>query len=207
VAGTPVLLASGKQVPIQRVYVGTKVASVPQDGVRATARPEAVIALIRHLDPALYRMRVAGETILVTEAHPFFVAHQGWTQVRDLHAGIRLRTFSGASLSLASIKRLHGHDPLVYNFEVASTHTYFVGRSELLVHNCDPPMRWEPGNPPNIETGGPTNPNTGAPYFGQNPCTMIESPLCPWVTKAVVGGSVTSLGGWIYGHRDDNVGP
>lgn len=140
VVGTPVLLASGKEVPIQRVHLGTKVASVPQDRVRARARPQPVIALIRHLDPALYRMRVGSETILVTQAHPFFVAHRGWTQVRDLRAGMRLRAFSGETLPLRSITRLHGQDPLVYNFEVAETHTYFVGRSELLVHNCEVPQ-------------------------------------------------------------------
>ena len=43
--------------------------------------------LIKHRDPELYRLRIAGEAIHATGNHPFWVKGRGWVEVRDLAPG------------------------------------------------------------------------------------------------------------------------
>ena len=90
--------------------------------------------MIRHQDSDWYRLRVSGEAIEVTDAHPFYVRHRGWVLAKDLRAGMQLKTLGGDGAELLSIHRIN-RTARAYNFTVAGLHTYFVGRSELLVHN------------------------------------------------------------------------
>jgi len=136
VAGTPVLLANGKTIPIQKVRVGTKVKSVDQFHVLFRPLASRVVALIRHPDADLYRLKVDHTAIEATGNHRFFVKGKGWVAVRDLRSGMMLEEYGGTLTHLTSIIREHRPASTVYNFEVGRTHTYFAGRAEVLVHNC-----------------------------------------------------------------------
>lgn len=90
--------------------------------VRRTVRPRTVIT----------DLEVNGETIGATLAHPLWVAGRGWVQVKDLKAGDSLRG-CGAFHSIFSTEEAQAD--LGFNLEVADFHTFFVGKSKILVHD------------------------------------------------------------------------
>ena len=68
--------------------------------------------------------------------HPFWVIGQGWTEAIDLCAGDVLVTQNGKHVIVTDIQHEYLDTPLaVYNFEVEGFHTYYVGKSSVLVHN------------------------------------------------------------------------
>ena len=104
-----------------------------------------------------------GETIRTTDIHPFWVEGRGWTLAENIAAGDVLRTKDGnhravlASRSvttdgataavdgavirarasgsgLAPLAQPQGTVP-VYNLDIGGLHTFFVSRSQILVHN------------------------------------------------------------------------
>jgi hypothetical protein len=77
---------------------------------------------------------VGAETITATPEHPFRVVGVGWTAAGELRRGSALLTKGGLVVHVDSVERRRGAFK-VYNFEVTSTHTYFVGQVGLLVHN------------------------------------------------------------------------
>ena len=74
------------------------------------------------------------EVLLVTPEHPFYTT-RGWVAAKSLSPDDRLVR---ADESLASIVALEALDrrERVYNLTVDEAHTYFVGQSELWVHNA-----------------------------------------------------------------------
>jgi hypothetical protein len=76
----------------------------------------------------------AGEDRLkATSTHPFYVAGQGWVEAGNLLPGMHLSTPSGTA-EVLGVRPVSGRTT-VYNLEVASTHTYFVGHLRSWVHN------------------------------------------------------------------------
>jgi len=75
-----------------------------------------------------------GEKIETTPTHPFYVEHKGFTPAAELGIGTSIVTRAGPDAVLASTETRDA-PATVYNFEVESTHTYFVGHSDLWVHN------------------------------------------------------------------------
>lgn len=73
------------------------------------------------------------ETIRVTAEHPFW-SDDGWTPVNKLEPSDRVLLRSG-SWSSVGVLRETGVSETVYNFEVESLHTYYVGEAGALVHN------------------------------------------------------------------------
>ena len=71
--------------------------------------------------------------ILVTPEHPFFI-NGAWTDACIIAAGDSLTTLSGYALvdSVALLDTFL----VVYNFEVDVDHTYFIGESGIVAHNC-----------------------------------------------------------------------
>ena len=59
---------------------------------------------------------------------------KGWTDTGELECGDQVVTKSGARVRVDSLTRRSGLFK-VYNFEVANSHSYFVGKLGLLVHN------------------------------------------------------------------------
>jgi hypothetical protein len=71
----------------------------------------------------------------VTSEHPFFVAGKGWVEVRRLERGDRIVSEREATLAVADVS-LEERSTLVYNFEVAQDHNYFVGDAGAEAHNA-----------------------------------------------------------------------
>jgi RHS repeat-associated protein len=75
------------------------------------------------------------ESVTTTAEHPFYIDNQGWTPAGDILAGT---TVSGPKsendISIVSIQV--NQDPqYAYNFTVDTDHTYFVGKTNMWVHN------------------------------------------------------------------------
>lgn len=79
----------------------------------------------------------SAEPISTTEGHPFWVLGKGWTQVRDLREGDSISIAGSESVTFSSIVPGILGVCNVYNIEVETFHTYFVGAEGLWVHNCD----------------------------------------------------------------------
>ena len=76
------------------------------------------------------------EIIRTTDDHPFWSLKLGWVSACDLAPGSLLALGDDGIAVVASNEHIPA--PLgiyVYNFEVADTHTYFVGHSACWVHN------------------------------------------------------------------------
>lgn len=83
----------------------------------------------------LIHITVSGEEITTTPDHPFRVGSI-WISAKDLRAGDLLTLADGSKAAIEKIQTETLTEPVaVYNFEVADFHTYYVGNSQVLVHN------------------------------------------------------------------------
>ena len=68
--------------------------------------------------------------------HPFFVQGKGWVSAKDLVVGDKLELLDGGQAYVDAIDQEKLTESVkVYNFEVEDFHTYFVGKTSILVHN------------------------------------------------------------------------
>jgi hypothetical protein len=132
---TPVLLASGNKLRIDQVKVGDKV--VAQDPKTSRQAPEPVERIIigqgiKHL----VTIAIPGETIVSTDAHPFYVRQAvDFVTAGQLQAGDQLELSTGAWATIASVQH-QDQVRTVYNLSVGELHTFFAGNTSVLVHNC-----------------------------------------------------------------------
>ncbi len=78
----------------------------------------------------------SGTPIGVTATHPFWsVSRQAFVPIGEMAVGEQVVTLHGETKQIASILPRPGAPERVYNLEVNSEHTYFVGNDRLLVHN------------------------------------------------------------------------
>lgn len=130
----------GGSLPIEAINVGDQV--LAQDA-HTGALSFQVVTVIHHNPPGeTLRIRLKDEEILPTVHHRFWRASEGWVKARDLKSGDTIRTLTG----LARIEAIEsaGVQP-VYNLDVSTCHSFFVGRAGALVHdNTLPPLRLEP---------------------------------------------------------------
>ena len=136
IAGTLVATALGL-VPIEQVHPGDRVLS-RNDETGEVAYREVEEAFVRHTD-ALEEIDLAAddghaEHITTTPEHPVWIDGKGWTPAHDLRIGDQAIAASGAHLVVVDLRE-RGADVEVYNFRVADWHTYFVGESNVWVHN------------------------------------------------------------------------
>ncbi len=99
-----------------------------------------VAALISHVDPVIVQMVIAGEMIETTPEHPFYTADGEWIKAMELQVGDEIRRANWAIGEVESIL-FTAQPQRMYNFTVATAHSYFVGKKQYLVHNsgpCDP---------------------------------------------------------------------
>jgi len=80
----------------------------------------------------LVTLEVAEETIRCSPGHRFHTDH--WVSADELAPGDRLLNRVGRRMAVRSVSKRAEVQP-VFNLSVPGTGTYFVGRSELLVHN------------------------------------------------------------------------
>jgi Pretoxin HINT domain len=137
VAGTQVLMADGTRKAIEDVKVGDKVTG--RNIATGKDETHAVTRTFIHHDMPTYDVVVEGHRVTTTEDHPFYVHGKGWTSVKDLQAGDRLDQPDGTTVAVQDVVT-SGRTATVYNFEVQTSHDYYVqvGAHWVLVHNtCD----------------------------------------------------------------------
>ena len=133
VKGTPILMADGSHVAIEQIKIGDLVMSRDEATGQVSAQ-KVVQTFERQANATLVLRLKNGETIETTKEHPFYVESQGFTPAGEMGIGTSIVTRAGPSATLASSK-VRNRTATVYNFEVENTHTYFVGQSDLWVHN------------------------------------------------------------------------
>ena len=128
-AGTLVLALRGPKT-IESIELGDRV--LAQDPTTGELTFRAVVAVHRNPPAPTFRLTIDGESVVATGIHRFWKVGQGWTMVRDLSAGDRLRLL-GESAVVLSIEP-DTHQP-VYNLDVDDDRDFFVGVKGLLVHD------------------------------------------------------------------------
>ena len=141
VAGTLVVTCEGL-VPIEQIEVGDLVLSrCDRTGAQGY---QPVITVFPSVGINLLEVD-AGSTaedstpLTVTANHPFWVEGRGWRNASALQVGDTLSTAAGGLLELERIEGTSATEVAVYNFEVATWHTYFVASgsecARIWVHN------------------------------------------------------------------------
>jgi len=131
-AGTLVATKRGL-VPIDDVCIGELVLSRNVSTGETDYKP----VLTRTLLPArdMRRLHLGDDSVLSTMAHPFWSPTRGWTKAMDLSHGTPL----AAQYGLVAMGRNEPADQSqAYNLVVADWSTYFVGKSQVLVHDNTP---------------------------------------------------------------------
>ena len=81
---------------------------------------------------------INGEEIVTTVDHPFYVKNQGFIKAGELIVGDELLDVNGNVLLVENFAIELTEKPVtVYIFQVEDFHTYFVGTSQIMVHNSD----------------------------------------------------------------------
>jgi hypothetical protein len=140
-AGTKVLLANGKAVPISSLKPGEKVlATSTRTG---KTRAETIAAVLVHHDTNLYDLtvRANGRTAVIdtTSNHPFWDATtRRWVKAAGLKYGTHLRTPYGTTATVVG-----GYTPEVtvgwmWDLTIPGDHDFYIDTTAapILVHNC-----------------------------------------------------------------------
>ncbi|MCR9141879.1 MAG: TIGR04388 family protein [bacterium] len=130
---------------IEEIRAGDLVLSWNEESGKTSFNPVAQ-TFVRET-PTIYRLSYAnGMTIETTWSHPFYIQDRGWVEAKDLAAGDISFTAASQSdasgrlqldpkgLRITSVESLRTPES-VFNFTVETDHTYFVGASDVLVHN------------------------------------------------------------------------
>ena len=148
IAGTLVLAKEGKKA-IESIEPGDEV--LAYDEQSGDMQYKKVARVFRNTTDKWYHLTVDGEEIVCTPLHPFYVlsadekrntvryegAKKGkWIAAKELKISDKLLLANGKYAIIDSIEIEVLKSPeITYNFEVEDFHTYFVGESEILVHN------------------------------------------------------------------------
>ena len=144
VAGTPVTLASGQQVPIEWIQEGDWVAAPPELARPGLLHAYPVVATFERIAPQVFDLTVEDsrgrvETFTTTAEHPFARLHAGgsaeWTRAENLQVGDSL--IHGTTLAWLVRKDVRSEPTRVFNLTVDSAHAYLVGAGQVLVHNTN----------------------------------------------------------------------
>lgn len=200
VKDTSVLMANGTSKPIDQVRTGDYVLSRGKSGLATT--PSRVTHTSTRVAPATLTLTFSnGEKIEATAEHPFYEEHKGFVPAGLLAVGNSVVTRAGPGLQIASIKK-NTVAKNVFNLTASDSHTYFVGKSALWVHNV---------NCGKICYGPSANGNLSdvfAPGQGGITLTALEKPveLTFWQFSKEIMERYVSEGGEILfdlSHMDD----
>jgi RHS repeat-associated protein len=139
-AETLVWTGEGFSTRIASLKAGDKVLARDEVSGKTELKPILSLASENHADHVLVTVASAGEkldTITTTREHPFYIVGKGWVPAEQLAQGDLFATSDGSRAEVKSME-IVAKPLLAYNFEVADSHTYFVGDSKVWVHNaCD----------------------------------------------------------------------
>jgi hypothetical protein len=128
-AGTSVRTLAGPR-PIESINVGDQV--LVENPATGALSYEPVLAALHNRPALLYRIDFDDDTVWATGIHRFWKAGHGWVMARDLRAGDVLRSLGG-TLRVRQVEE--GPTEPVFNLEVASGQSFFVGKQGALVHD------------------------------------------------------------------------
>ncbi|WP_210412510.1 polymorphic toxin-type HINT domain-containing protein [Leptospira yasudae] len=132
VAGTLVHTKDGLK-KIEEIQVGDVVLSWNEETSEKEFQPVMEV-FVREAD-LIYKLEfLNGSIVETTWNHPFWINGRGWVETKDLRKNDLVLTAKGEELALLNII-ISERSETVYNFEVATTHTYFISDSSILVHN------------------------------------------------------------------------
>jgi len=178
VAGTLVATPSGER-PIESLKVGDLALTRAADDA-LEARP--IVHTFERLAPSLVDVHVVTlddtrERVRSTPEHLYFTRDRGWVGAGDLVVGEALEDRAGREVQVTKVVPIP-QEAIVYNLEVDTDHTYFVGRSAVWVHNqCG--TGGTPGTPGSPGAASPP-PVTG-PVLPGGPGTPTTPPtVAPW---------------------------
>jgi len=141
VAGTLVSTPEGL-LPIETIAPGDAVLTRDEQTgetlisqvVQTFVRPEAQLVRLQ-----LLAEQGRAEELYSTHGHPFRSVSRGWVRADQLVPGELLRDSADGVIQVLGVEPLEERAS-VYNFEVAGTHSYFVGELEVWVHNLGGPL-------------------------------------------------------------------
>jgi hypothetical protein len=128
-AGTPVRTLDGPR-QIETIRVGDQL--LTQDTKTGALSFQPVVAVFHNKPAPTFRIKLGDEAIVATGIHRFWKAGKGWTMARDLKPGDSIRTVGGTA-NVDSVET-ESVQP-VFNLEVASGRSFFVGSQGMLVHD------------------------------------------------------------------------
>ena len=102
-----------------------------------TAEKNVLETYVRQVDK-LVHLTINDEEIVTTVDHPFYVQNRGFINAGNLLVGDTLISVNGEDLVIEKFFIEETEEPVdVYNFQVEDYHTYFVGESNVWVHNAN----------------------------------------------------------------------
>ncbi|MCF2946471.1 polymorphic toxin-type HINT domain-containing protein, partial [Paenibacillus tarimensis] len=119
---------------IEDIEVGDMVLSRDESGESEEVEYKEVVQLFRKVSDSIYTIYVGDQAIEATGNHPFWVEGKGWLLAEELSEGDQLVQSNGNHLQVERIT-FEPRQEVVYNFEVARFHTYFVSDIGVWVHN------------------------------------------------------------------------
>jgi hypothetical protein len=130
-------MCDGSQRAIEEVHQGELVLAREEGGSVACHEVTKTLARLTNEreDVAVVTGR-RREVLHTTTTHPFWTKERGWTKAAELQAGEHLVGPSGERGVVEGTVFVPGV-ARVFNFEVDSAHSYFVGEEGVLVHNGD----------------------------------------------------------------------
>jgi hypothetical protein len=93
-----------------------------------------IIGVWVHNDLVLVHLVIDGELIETTPEHPFYTVDNEWMAAGDLQVGDQVRRVDGDYGTVEAVEVVYQAQSM-YNFTIATAHTYFVGDGQWLVHN------------------------------------------------------------------------
>jgi hypothetical protein len=131
--GTPVWTQAGPR-PIEQIVVGDMVLALHPNTGELGFRP-VLRTTVGQPVPVL-NLALPGETITTTLGHRFWVEGRGWQMAKQLKPAMALHAVEHA-IDVTGIEK--GEETSCHNLVVDEFHTFFVGKSRLLVHDISCP--------------------------------------------------------------------
>jgi hypothetical protein len=130
-AGTLVLTPQG-YMPIEQVAIGQQVSSRNERSYADAA--QAVTQVFGRVAPSFRLLRTESDTYKLTDEHPLWVQGKGWTEVKNVTDDDIIAGQNGDTRVLSN--EVVRQPIRVYNFSVAQTPSYFVGKGAIWAHNA-----------------------------------------------------------------------